>query len=299
MERKGRIDAFGAVSLTCFALLLAVNQVVIKLVNAGFQPVFVAGLRSTLGMLFLWAWLAFRGRPPRLSRAMLGPGLLIGVVFATEFVFLFLALDMTTVTRTSIIFYSMPVWLALAAHVLIPGERITGARALGLSLAFAGVAWAILHRSGASSQASLAGDLCALGAAFGWMGVALCVRVTRLRRELPETQLFWQLAVSAPALIAVSPLFGPLIRDVQPIHIVGLAFQSGVIVSAAFLFWFWLLTIYPASLVASFSFLTPIFGVALGAFWLGERVGPEILGAAGLVALGLVLINRPSRAGRA
>ncbi|WP_343079324.1 DMT family transporter [Ostreiculturibacter nitratireducens] len=299
MERRDRIDAFGAVSLTGFALLLAVNQVVIKLVNAGLQPVFFAGLRSLFGMLCLWAWLVLRGKSPRLRREMLGPGILIGVVFAAEFVFLFLALDMTTVTRTSIIFYSMPVWLSLAAHMLIPGERISGIKAVGLALAFAGVAWAILDRGGASGEASLLGDLFALFAAFGWMGVALCVRATPLIREKPETQLFWQLAVSAPVLLALSPLFGPLIRDLQPIHLAGLAFQSAVIVSAAFLFWFWLLTIYPASGVASFSFLTPVFGVALGALWLGEKIGPEIIGAASLVALGLILINRPARACRA
>lgn len=63
-------------------------------------------------------------------------------------------------------------------------------------------------------------------------------------------------------------------------------------VAIAFLFWFWLMSIYPASSVASFSFLSPVFSVLLGWLILGERVGPSIWGALGLVALGLVLINR-------
>ena len=41
MVRKDRIDAFGAVSLVGFSLLLGFNQVVIKVVNEGMQPVFV------------------------------------------------------------------------------------------------------------------------------------------------------------------------------------------------------------------------------------------------------------------
>lgn len=38
MPRKDRIDAAGAAGLVGFSLLLAVNQVLIKLVNAGFSP---------------------------------------------------------------------------------------------------------------------------------------------------------------------------------------------------------------------------------------------------------------------
>lgn len=293
MERKDSIDTFGAVSLTGFALLLAVNQVLIKVVNEGLQPIFFAGIRSGLAVVCLWLWLTWRGRRPQLARDMAGPGILIGLFFAAEFVFLFLALDLTTVTRTSVIFYSMPVWLALAAHVLIPGERITQVKALGLALALAGVAWAILNRGNGTGETSLAGDLCALGAAVCWAGIALCARVTRLKDLRPETQLYWQVAVSAPILIALSPLFGPLIRDLQPIHIVWLAFQVVVIVSAGFLFWLWLLSIYPASGVASFSFLTPVFGVALGWLLLDEQVGVALMVSAALVATGIVLINRP------
>ncbi len=295
MDRKDRIDAFGAVSLTGFSLLLAVNQVVIKLVNEGLQPVFFAGLRSAIALACLWAWLAWRGRAPRLSRDIAGPGIAIGLFFSGEFVLLFLALDLTTVTRTSVILYSMPLWLALGAHVLIPGERITPIRALGLVLAFAGVAWAFMNRGAGVGEASLLGDLCALGAAWGWTGIALCARTTRLREVRAETQLLWQLAVSVPVLIVLAPFFGPLIRDFQPLHLAGLAFQSVVVVAAGFLFWLWLLSVYPASGVASFSFLTPIFGVTLGWFLLGETVGPGLIASAALVAVGIVLINRPRR----
>ena len=69
----------------------------------------------------------------RTAPGSLGAGLLMGLIFAAEFLFLFLALDLTTVVRTSIIFYSMPVWLALMAHVGLPGERITRTKAVGLA----------------------------------------------------------------------------------------------------------------------------------------------------------------------
>jgi drug/metabolite transporter (DMT)-like permease len=296
MNRKPHIDAFGAVSLTLFGAFLAFNQIVIKVVNEGLQPVFFAGVRSAIAIVCLGAWLTYKGRPPKLERRFLGPGVLIGLAFAGEFLFLFLALDLTTVTRTSIILYSMPVWLAVGAHFFLPGEQVTPLKLLGLALAFAGVAWAILDRSSGNGEASLPGDFCALVAAWGWAAIALLARGTRLKEMPPDMQLFWQVSVSAPVLILVAPLFGPLIRDLQPIHLAGLAFQGVIVVSAGFVFWLWMLSIYPSASVASFSFLTPIFGVALGWLMLGEQVGPAILGAAALVAVGIILINRPARA---
>lgn len=295
MDRKTSIDAFGALSLTGFSVFLAFNQIIIKLVNQGLQPVFFAGIRSLIAIFCLWLWLVWKGRPPRLERRYIGVGVLVGIAFAAEFLCLFIALDLTTVTRTSIILYSMPVWLALAAHFVLPGERTTTTKAIGLALAFAGVAWAILDRSSGQGQASLTGDLFALFAAWAWAAIALLARGTRLREVRPDMQLFWQVLVSAPILILAAPLFGPLIRDLQPIHIAGLVFQAVAVVSAGFMFWLWLLSIYPAASVASFSFLTPIFGVALGWLMLGEHVGFSVLGAAGLVAVGIILINRPAR----
>ena len=99
---------------------------------------FLAGLRSVLATLFVWGWLAWNGRPPRLPRAMWATGALMGGIFALEFLCLFLALDLTSVSRASIIFYSMPVWLALMAHLGLAGERISTVQGLGLVAAFAG-----------------------------------------------------------------------------------------------------------------------------------------------------------------
>ena len=93
----------------------------------------------------------------------------------------------------------------------------------------------------------------------------------------------------------ISPFFGDLVRDFKYIHLVGLGFQAAVVVTGGFIFWLWLLSIYPASAVASFAFLTPIFGIAGGWFLLGEEVKVSVLGAASLVVLGIYLINRPTK----
>ena len=290
MEEKRAIDTVGAAALTGFALLLAFNQVVIKITGGGFAPVFQAGLRSAGAALVVLLWMRARGIAITAPRAGIPWAVLSGLVFAFEFTCLYSALDRTTVARASIIFYSMPVWLGLAAHLWLPGERITGLRALGMALAMGGVALALADRS--NGQASLTGDLLALIAAFGWAGIILLMRLTPLSQVSPVMQLLFQVMVSAPVLLALAPLFGDLGRDPQPIHYAGLAFQAICVVGLGFIVWFHLMAIYRASGVASFSFLSPVFAVVFGWLILGERIGPPVWIALALVAAGLTLINR-------
>lgn len=305
MTGKDRIDAAGASWLVGFALLFAVNQVLIRWTNQGLQPVFYAGVRSLLAMVPVALWMIWRGIPLRIAPGTIGAGLLIGLAFSAEFLFLFLALDMTTVVHTTILFYAMPVWLALAGHFFLPEERITPAKAAGLALAFAGVVWAIVGRGGAGGGGAggggggsgggignLAGDFCAVLGSMGWAATAFMARGSAMRRVRPEEQLMWMLAVSAVVMIGLSPLFGPLIRDLVPLHLVALAVQAVVVVAGGYIGWLLVLSIYPPAAVASFSFLTPLFAVLLGWLLLGEPVRPGSFGSLALVAAGIVVMNR-------
>jgi len=290
MEEKRPIDLFGASALITFALLLAFNQVVIKLTSTGIGPIFQAGLRSVGAVCVLLLWMRMRGIAFHMPREAVKWGVLSGLLFAYEFICLYIALDLTTVSRASIIFYTMPVWLALAAHVLLPGERLSPVRVAGLVMAMGGVVIALFDRS--NGAASLMGDILALIAAFGWAGIALLVRVTPLSQVKPVMQLFCQVAVSAPLLLIAAPFFGDLLRDPNAYHWAGLGFQIVATASLGFLAWFWLMTIYRASGVAAFSFLSPVFAVLLGWALLGEHIGPLIWLALTLVAGGIYLINR-------
>ncbi len=296
MERKDHMDMFGAAALITFALHLAFNQVVIKVTAGGFGPVFQAGLRSAGAVLVLFIWMRLRGVSLSFPRNAWAGGIAAGLLFSLEFMCLYSALDITTVSRSSVIFYSMPVWLSLIAHLFFPGERLTGLKIVGLMLAMTGVAIALADRGG--GQVSWAGDLLALAAAICWAAIVVCVRLTPLSKVPPAQQLMCQVMVSAPILLILAPFMGPLLREVAPIHIAGLLFQIVFIASLGFLVWFWLMTIYPSSSVASFSFLSPVFSVLLGWFLLSEDVAPSVWGALVLVASGIYLINRRPRVPR-
>ena len=290
MERKSTVDAFGAVALTAFALHLAFNQVVIKVTAGGFSPFFAAGLRSAGAVLVLLLWMYLRGVSFRMPRAAVPWAVVSGILFAFEFRCLYTALDVSAVSRSSVIFYSMPLWLALASVVLLPDEGLTRRKALGLALAFGGVVVALAERGG--GQISWTGDILALMSALCWAGIVLVVRVTPLAHVSPEQQLISQVMISAPIMLLLAPFFGPLLRDVQPIHIAGMAFQIIAVASLGFLAWFWLMKQYPANSVASFSFISPVASVLLGWILLGEEIAASIWLALVLVAAGITLINR-------
>lgn len=292
MERKDRIDAFGGTALLVFSLLLGLNQVLIKIVNAGFDPVFQAGLRSACALLpvLLYAWM--RKKKLSISDGSFGPGLICGMIFAVEFLFLFKAIELTTVARASILFYTMPFWVTVGAHFLIQGERLTLVRLVGLGLAILGVAVALGDGGDGTGPSSLSGDLYAILGAIAWAALALMIRLSKLNRSTPEMQLIYQLIVSAIILIPLSAFLGDMVRDVTPMILGIFAFQVVIIVSIGFVVWFWILSIYPTSDMASYGFLAPVFGVFFGWLILDETISYSIVASLILVSIGIVLVNR-------
>lgn len=295
VERKDRIDLAGGGWLLLFALLMGLNQVLVKLVNGGLSPLFQAGLRSACALVLVLAYAWWAKRRLSISDGSLKGGIVVGLLFATEFMLTFVAFEFTSVARATMLFYTMPFWLACLAHFFIPNEQMTSVRFAGLCMAVAGVGWALLHNDHPATEHALIGDLMCLGAALCWAGIALTARTTRLSGSTPEMQLVYQLAISAVIILPLAPLYGNLVRDFTPAIGAMFAFQVLVVVSFGFLMWFRVLAVYPASDMASFGFLTPLFGVLFGWMILGETITIEFIGALALVCAGIVLVNRKPR----
>jgi drug/metabolite transporter (DMT)-like permease len=292
-RRRDRIDAFGATVLVGFSVLLGLNQALVKLVNAGFAPVFQSGLRSACALAPVLIYAVLVRKRLSVTDGTLLPGLANGLLFSGEFCLLFLALDYTSVARVSLFFYTMPLWVALGAHFLIAGERLNTPRTLGLLLALAGIGVGLAGGDGATGERAWLGDALALLGAMCWAGIALLTRTTRLAQATPEMNLLYQLSVSALVLLLLAPLFGETIREPTALILGIFAFQVIVVVAIGFVVWFWILSIYPVSNMASFSLLTPVFGVLFGWLIFNDTLGAGFLVALALVGAGLILVNRP------
>ncbi len=292
MARKDHIDILGATSLTFFSVLLGLNQALVKLVNAGFSPVFQAGLRSVCAFFIVLFAARLLNRRLSISDGSLGLGLVLGLLFSIEFFLLFTALDYTTVSRVSMFFYTQPFWVALGAHFLIPGERLNRYKIAGLGLASMGIALLLIKPAADLPEDAIIGDLMCLIAAIAWAVIALLTRTTRLTNCTPEMQLLYQLFVSGILLTLIAPLFGDLIREPTPMIYSVFAFQVLVVVAFGFLLWFWALSVYPASDMAAFGLLAPIFGVFFGWLIFDEQLTLMFIMALGLIGSGILLTNK-------
>ena len=286
------IDTFGIVSLSFFSLMLGFNQVVMKVVNTGIQPIFCAGLRSLFAAVIVFIWLTLCKKKIQVEKDLLFSIICYGLIFGGEFLLLFVALDLTSVIRVTIIFYSMPVWLALMNHFLLKDDKLTKIKIFGLMIALLGVGISVISSNLLpGNEANFWGDLCALGGANGWALFAFYSKNSKIKEKPPDTLMFYAFLVSAPMLIAFSFLYGPFIRQIQTIHLVGFLFQI-LFASVGFICWLWLLKRYSATTVASFAFLTPIFGIFFGWLILAEHLSMQLLIAGTLVTSGIYFVSK-------
>jgi drug/metabolite transporter (DMT)-like permease len=292
--RRTAIDLPAAMAMVTLCAVWGLNQVAAKVVNAGISPVLQAGLRSIGAALFVWAWSASRGVTLFDRDGSLPSGILIGLLFAAEFAFLYWGLEYTTASRAVVFLYTSPFWVALGVHLLVPGERLHRPQILGLLAAFAGVVIAFGDGLTLPTWTQLTGDAMVLAAGMLWGATTVTVKATRLGTVSANKTLFYQLAISALVLPPLSFLLGePGIFALTPFLVGVLGFQIVIVAFVTYLAWFWLVAHYPAGRLSSFTFLTPLFGVVAGAVLLGEPVSPGLVLAMILVGAGIWLVNRP------
>jgi len=288
------IDGIAALFLIIFSILLGLNQVLVKLVNEGMHPIFQVALRSTLAIFPILIYCYIRKKKIDFFDGSFLPGLIAGVLFAIEFILLFTALDYSTVTRVSLIFYTMPVWLTVAAHFLIKNDTLTLNKFIGLIIALIGLIFAIYQPVTNYNIQQFYGDLFSLLASFCWAIIAIMLKTTRLTRSSPETQLLYQLIVSGIILLPISLMLEDFIRDINNQIILIFSFQVIVIICLGFIGWLWIMSKYSASSTSSFAFLTPISGVLFGWLMMDDVINEQIFISLFLTCLGIYIINKKS-----
>jgi drug/metabolite transporter (DMT)-like permease len=276
----------------------ALQQVTIKVASDGVSPALQSGIRSVGATVLVWMWMVLR-REPLLERdGTLWWGIAAGILFAVEFLLIYWGLEFTRASRSVIFLYMSPFVVALGAQRFIPGEHLRMVQVVGLCCAFAGIAIAFRESLNLPTHRMLIGDVMLVGAAVLWGSTTVLIKASPLARLKPSKTLLYQLAVSAVVLpLGSLAMNEPGITTITP-RIAGcLAYQIVWVAFITYLAWFWLVSRYPASRLASFTFLTPLFGVIAGGALLDEPITNTLLLALVLVGAGIYLINRPA-AGR-
>lgn len=283
--------AFGLMVLLC--AIWGFQQVAMKLAVAEISPIMQAGLRSGLGAMLVYAWARCRGIALFGRDQSLRPGLLAGLLFGLEFVFIFVGVDRTTVSRMVVFLYTAPCFTVLGLHFFVPGERMGWRQGAGVLLAFAGLVLAFIDKA---AGGSLLGDAFGVLAALFWAATTVLIRATALARVTATKVLLYQLVVSAAVMFPLSWLVGERgIAVLSAPTFWAMAYQIVVVAFISYLAWFWLLTRYLAGRLLVFSFLTPLFGVWFGMLLMGDQPSLHFFIAAAMVVGGIVLVNLPVR----
>jgi drug/metabolite transporter (DMT)-like permease len=276
------------------ALIWGANMAIVKIGLRELAPLFMAGLRSLVASLGLYIWMKARGLTVFPSRGIVFHGMVVGLLFGAEFGLVYVGLGYTLASRTYILLYTAPFFVALEAHFFLKGDRLNTWKAAGLILSFAGVVALFMKDLGSFSLSALPGDLMALAAGAMWGSTTVYVKRYLSHRTVPLQTLFYQAFFSAPLLLLMSIITeDPIMTGFSLATGLSVFFQCIIVAFLSYLVWFELIHRYPVSLLHAFSFFTPVFGVFLsGALILGEIISTGLLVALCLVSLGMVLVNR-------
>jgi drug/metabolite transporter (DMT)-like permease len=299
-SRKNQLDSLAVGLLLACSMFWGFQQVLVKATVGEVAPVFQAFVRFVLATAAIAAWCLWRGVPIS-SRGepdgALRGGLLAGGLFACEFACIYLGLQYTSASRLTVFLYTSPFWVALLLPRFIPGERLAGLQWVGLAAAFVGVGLALgdglLGPATAALPRAWLGDLLGVAAGLLWGLTTVTIRTTPLSRVAPAKQLLYQVAVSA----AVLPWLSLALGETWTLQFSTFAWGSLLVQAfigafVSYLAWMWMLGHYPATKISVFVFLTPVFALLFGAWWLGEPITAGLMVALVLVAGGIVLVNR-------
>lgn len=293
-DRKNALDLTAVIILVALCASWGLQQVAIKVAAQGVSPILQSGIRSIGATILIGAWMFLRRESIFVRDGTLWWGISAGLLFAGEFLLIYLGLGYTNASRAVIFLYMSPFVVALGAQLFIPSERLRTIQAIGLFCAFSGIVVAFSESLRLPSPRMLIGDTMLAVAAVLWGATTVLIKASPLVRISPGRVLLYQLGVSAVALPLGSIAMGERgVELMTPLIVGSLIYQVIWIASVTYLAWFWLLHHYPASRLASFTFITPLFGVLAGGVLLHEHITTWLLLSLLLVGSGIYLVNHP------
>ena len=278
------------------ALCWGLNFPAIHLSLEQFPPFFLVAVRFSL--IAIPTLLLVR-RPAVPWRWILGYGFGFGVL---QFVFLYLAMATGMPTGlASLVLQSSAPFTVLLGGVLLH-ERLRAPQVAGIALAVLGLVGIAVHRSGLNGGAELLPVVLTLCGGLGWAFGNLANRQARATEPFRLT--LWMSVVPPVPLLALSLVVeGPTAIGTS---LTTLATRQGALALGGLLFtvaiatvvgsgvWTSLMARHPSSVVAPFSMLVPVVGIAASWLLLREPTPLVEIALGSLVVAGVVLGARPA-----
>lgn len=258
------------------------NFVFIRLGLNGMPPILLCAFRFLLAAV---PAVFFLRRPKCSWRLLLSYGL---VMFALQFSFLFSAMSSGISPGLASLMMQFQVFFTMLLAVILFREKPSAGKILGAMISFSGILLVAFH---VDQEISLQGILLILLGAFSWgLGNILSKKI---QVDQPLALVVWGSLLASPFLFLVSfVLEGPqkilvALENFSPLSLLALVYIVYFSTHLAYALWSFLLQRYPATTVAPFTLLVPVFGFIGSVFLLGESFPLWKAEAALLVIFGL------------
>jgi drug/metabolite transporter (DMT)-like permease len=198
----------------------------------------------------------------------------------------------TMTSRVAVLTYTMPIWAALLARLVL-GERLTQARGVALLLCAAGLAVLVRPLIG---SADLTGLVIALTTAVTWAAGTVYLKWAQIKAD-PMAIAVWQLVVALVITIAGLVAFegSPHLWPVSPLALSALVFAGLAGSGLAYLLWFEIVRRLPATAASLGVLSAPVVGVVASVLALGERPSVhDIIGFALILAAAACVLLAPT-----
>ena len=288
------------IQFALLALIWGSSFLFMKLALEGMSPAQVVAGRLGLGALTLViVMVVTRRRWPR-DRGFWARMLVVALLLCVVPFLLFAWAGQHIPSGLSSIYNATtPIMTMLVSLVVLPDERLTRMRTLGLLIAAAGVVlvaapWTITFDDGPTS---LLAQLACLGATLCYgLGIVAMRRLIRDRTEDATTIAAVQVSIGAIVALALVPFIGLSPMRLDAIVIIGIVLLGALGTGVAYVWSTRVVQVWGATRASTVTYLTPLVGVVLGMLVLGERLHwNEPVGGV-VVLLGVLLAQGVLRA---
>jgi drug/metabolite transporter (DMT)-like permease len=295
-------DAFviNGLLVAAMCLVWGATWLAIKLGLSDSPPLYGAALRFVVAVLVL-AGFVWRRRDawPR-DRGTWGWLVVSGILmYFGSYAVVYVVEQYIDSALAAILFSSFPFFVAVGAHLHLPGERLSALKVVGLVIGFLGIVTVFGGSVAAPRTGAWWAPLLMLVSPSS-SAVASIIVKKHLTRHDPYVVNFIQMAVGAGLLLPVAMVFENF-RDFRwTTNAIGALLFLAFFGSAfAFVAYYHVMKTVAASRLALIAFVTPIIAAALGWLVLHEQLTWATLVGAVLTLTGIWIVNVWAERGKA
>jgi len=290
VTRSSRIDWLIFIALGFF---WGSSYLFIKIgVDHGLQPFTLIMFRLLIGFVLLATVVAVAREPlPRDPRTYGHLAVMGTINIAIPFALITFAEQTVDSSLASVINSAVPLFVIVIAALFLKGETITLNRVAGLVVGFIGVALLVGFDVTDLSSANAVGELALIGATISYAIGAVYSRrnIHGLRPMIPALfQVFFGLLITGTLAFVTER---PLAVEWVPESLLAVVWLGLLGSGLAYLCFFRILQHWGATRTSLVAYLLPVYGIALGALVLNERIDVTTLIGTALIIGGIALVN--------